>query len=141
MRIRYFSFVALAGAAVFLIVASQAFALVDIANLALGVGIGMLVVSAAAAIRYRRHIPTLAVNALAAIVSAWMIVASQVFSLGAVQNLTFAEALGIAGLTLVGLTAHELSTERVVHSLTTPLTARDAGDEHEMSSRHEPVLD
>jgi hypothetical protein len=68
-----------------------------------------------------------------------MIVASQVFSLGAVQNLTFAEALGIAGLALVGLTAHELSTQRVVHSLT-PLVARDPVDEHEIPGSREPVL-
>jgi hypothetical protein len=137
MRIRYFSFVALAAAAVFLIVASQAFALVDIANLGLGVGIGMLVLCAGATVRYRRHIPTLVVGAVAAVLSGWMIVASQVFSLGTVQNLTFAEALGIAGLALIGLTAHELSTERVVHSLT-PLAARE---EHETSVKREPALD
>jgi hypothetical protein len=135
MRIRYLSFVALATAAAFLIVASQAFALVDIANLALGVGIGMLVISAAAAVRYRRHIPSLIVGALAAIVSAWMIVASQVFALDTVQNLTFAEALGIAALALVGLTAHELSTERVVHSLT------PVAEKGEIPGRREPVLD
>jgi hypothetical protein len=139
MRIRYFSFVALAVAAAFLVVASQAFTVVDIANLALGVGIGMLVVSAATAARYRRHIPSLVVGALAAVVSAWMIVASQVFSLSTVQSLTFAEALGIAGLALIGLTAHELSTERVVHSLT-PLAARDPAEEHETPGRREPVL-
>jgi hypothetical protein len=140
MRIRYFSFVALAAAAVFLVVASQAFALMDIANLALAVGIGTLVVSAAGAVRYRRHIPTLVVDALAAVVSAWMIVASQVFLLGVVQSLTFAEALGIAGLALIGLTAHELSTERVVHSLT-PLAVRDPVQEHELPNRGEPILD
>jgi hypothetical protein len=62
MRIRYISFVALAGSAVFLVVASQAFAALDIANLALGVGIGMLVLSAGIAVRYRRHIPSLVVS-------------------------------------------------------------------------------
>jgi len=131
MRIRYFSFLSLALAAGFLVVASQAFALLDVANLALGVGIGMLVVSLATAIRCRRHWPS-AVDAIAAaVVSAWMIVASQAFSLGTVQSLTFAEALGILGLAIVGLTAHELTTERVVHSLA-PHGARerqrDAGE-------------
>jgi hypothetical protein len=140
MRIRYFSFLALGAAAVFLVVASQAFAMVDIANLALGVGIGMLVVSAGVAIRYRPHLPSLAVGVLAAIVSAWTIVASQVFSLPTVQNLTFAGALGITGLALIGLTAHELSTERVVHSLR-PLAARDPAEESELPGRREPVLD
>lgn len=139
MRIRYFSFVALAIAAAFLVVASQAFAVVDVANLALGVGIGMLIVSAGVAVRYRRHIPSLVVGSLAAIVSAWMIVASQAFSLPTVQTLTFAEALGIAGLALIGLTAHELSTERVVHSLT-PLAARDPAEEEVAPGGREPVL-
>lgn len=124
MRIRYLSFVSLGAAGVFLVVASQAFALADIANLALGVGIGMLVVSVAAAWRYRLHIPSLVCTSLIAAISAWMIVASQVFSPGTVQDLTFAEALGIVGLSLAGLTAHELSTERVVHSLS-PVVARE----------------
>lgn len=117
MRIRYLSFVSLGAAGVFLVIASQAFALADIANLALGVGIGVLVVSLATAWRYRRHIPSLVCASLTAVIGAWMILASQVFSLGAVQNLTFAESLAIVGLSLAGLTAHELSTERVVHSL------------------------
>jgi len=117
MRIRYFSFLSLAIAAGFLVVASQAFAAADIANLALGVGIGMLAVSLVVAGAFRRYLPSLIGGLLAAVISAWMIVASQVFSLGTVQNLTFAEALGILGVSLAGLTAHELTTERVVHSL------------------------
>jgi hypothetical protein len=46
-----------------------------------------------------------------------MVVASQTFSLSTVQSLTFAEALGILGTALAGLSAHELTTERIVHSL------------------------
>jgi hypothetical protein len=114
---RYFAYLLLALAAVFLIVASQSFVLFDIANLSLGVGIGMLAVSLLIAFRYRRHVPSLVTGLAAAIVSAWVIVSSQVFSLSVVQDLTFAGALGVAGLTIIGLTAHELSTERVVHSL------------------------
>jgi hypothetical protein len=117
MRIRYFAFLSLGIAAAFLVVASQAFSAVDIANLALGVGIGTLAVSLGLALGYRRHVPS-ALTALATgVVSAWMIVASQVFSLADVQNLTFADALGIAGLAIIGLSAHELSVERVIHSL------------------------
>ncbi len=133
MRIRYFSFMALGIAAAFLIVASQAFALVDIANVSLGVAIGMFVVAVAAAARYRRHIPSLVAGLAVAAVSAWMIVSSQVFSLGTVQNLTFAEALAIAGLALAGLTAHELSTERVVHSLETQAGTRESERPHEFA--------
>jgi hypothetical protein len=125
VRIRYFSFLSLAIAAGFLVVASQAFAALDIANLAFGVGIGMLVVSLAIAGAYRRHVPSLVSGAVVAVISAWMVVASQVFSLGLVQNLTFADALGIVGLSLVGLAAHELTTERVVHSLAPSTSAED----------------
>ena len=117
MRMRYFSFLSLVLAAGFLVVASQAFAAFDIANLALGVGIGMLVVSLGIAGLYRRHLPSVIAAALAAVVSVWMVVASQIFSLATVQNLTFAEALGIVGLAITGLTAHELTTERIVHAL------------------------
>jgi hypothetical protein len=138
MRIRYLSFVSLGAAGVFLVVASQAFALVDIANLALGVGIGILVVSLGVAARYRRHIPSLVCASLTAAVSVWMIIASQVFSLGTVQNLTFAEALAITGLSLAGLTAHELSTERVVHSLSPIVAAEDKDDRERYGS--EPLI-
>jgi len=127
MRIRYFSFLSLALAAGFLVVVSQAFAPFDIANVTLGVSIGMLVVSLGLAARYRRHLPSPIAGMGIAIVSAWMIVASQVFSLGTVQTLTFADALGIVGLALAGLTAHELTTERVVHSLA-PHRARAASE-------------
>jgi hypothetical protein len=118
MRIRYLSWLAIAIAAAFLVVASTAFALFDIANLALGVGIGTLVVSLFIAYRYRDHVPSLVTGTVSAIVSAWTIVASQVFSLHEVQNLTLAEGLALGALAVIGLTANELSSERVVHSLT-----------------------
>jgi hypothetical protein len=117
MRVRFLGFISLGLAAAFLVVASQSFALFDIANLALGIGIGLLVISLAVAARYRRHIPSLISGATAGLVSAWMIVSSQIFSLSTVQSLTFAESLGIAGLALIGLVGHELGTERVFHSL------------------------
>jgi len=137
MRTRYFSFLSLAAAGAFLVVVSRAFALLDIANLALGVGIGMLVVSIATAIRYRRHLPSLISAGAIALVSAWAIVASQVFSLGVVQDLTFAEALGIVGLAIGGLTAHELTSERVVHSLT--LHNSPEADAYREGEAREPV--
>jgi hypothetical protein len=46
-----------------------------------------------------------------------MIVASQVFTQSTVDDVTFYSALAIGALSLIGLTAHELSAERVVHSL------------------------
>jgi hypothetical protein len=51
-----------------------------------------------------------------AVISAWMIVASVVFSQPTVQSLAFAGSLALAGLVLVGLTINELSSEHVTHS-------------------------
>jgi hypothetical protein len=118
MRIRYLSWLGLLIAAAFLVVASTTFALFDIMNIALGVGIGMLVVSLFIAYRYRDHVPSLITGAASAIVSTWTIVASQVFSLHEVQNLTLASGLALGALAVIGLTENELSSERVVHSLT-----------------------
>ena len=131
MRIRFFSWLALGIAAAFLIVASTAFALADIAAVSLGVGVGMLVASLFVAYRYRNDVPSLVTGSVAALVSAWTIVASQVYSFATVQNLTLAEGVAISALAIIGLTAHELSTERVVHELSVragvpePEAARD----------------
>jgi len=55
----------------------------------------------------------LSVAALTAVpaagVSAWTLVASLVFSSSTVQTLAFAGSLAVVGLSLVGLTEHELS--------------------------------
>jgi hypothetical protein len=117
MLIRYFSFLALAIAAAFLVVASQAFALPAVQGVSLGVNIGVLVVSALVAVGYRHRLASTEIGWLTAIVAGWTIVASQVFSLGVVQTLTFAGAVAVAALAIAGLIAHELSSERVVHSL------------------------
>jgi hypothetical protein len=53
------------------------------------------------------------------LVSAWTIVASLVFSQSTVQNLALAGSLAMCGLALVGLTAHEVSSEAVALSLET----------------------
>ena len=115
MDIRYISWVALGIAAGFLVVASTAFALIDISNLALAVGIGALVVSLLTAYRYRADSATRLTAAASAIVSTWMIVDSKVFSLHQVQNLTLADGLALLALSVIGLTAHELAEERAVH--------------------------
>ena len=126
MSIRYIAWLTLGVAAAFLVVATAAFTLPVIAALALGVGIGMLLVSLGIAAGYRSHIATLVPALAAAVVSAWTIVASAVFSEATVQNLTLASALAVAGLALVGLTVHELSTERIVHSLEVGSSERES---------------
>jgi hypothetical protein len=118
MSIRYIAWVTLGIAAAFLVVASTAFAVIDIANLALGVGIGTFVSAVLLAYRYRTDLATLAVAAATAIVSAWTIVYSTVFPLGEVQSLTLADGLALLALSLIGLTSHELAEEHAVRSLT-----------------------
>jgi uncharacterized membrane protein len=117
MRIRFISWLAIGVGSAFLVVASTTFTLPDIVALALGVGVGILVVSLDLAYRFRAQIPTLVTGLLTALVTGWMVVASQVFSQAQVQNLTLAESVAIGGLAIAGLAVHELSTERVVHSL------------------------
>jgi hypothetical protein len=73
-------------------------------------------VSTSIAYRYRANGASLVAASLTAAISAWTIVASLVFSDATVQNLALASALAIGGLALSGLTAHERSVERVVHS-------------------------
>jgi hypothetical protein len=126
MSIRFISWLTLGLAAAFLVVATASFTLPVITALALGVGIGMLVVSLGVAYRYHTHLPTLVPAVAIALVSAWTIVASQVFSQATVQNLTLADSLGVSGLALFGLIAHELSTERVVHSFEVDASQREA---------------
>jgi hypothetical protein len=118
MSIRYISWVALGIAAAFLVVASTAFALIDISNLTLGIGIGTFAMSVLLAYRYRTDVATLVVASATAIVSAWMIIYSTVFSLHEIQNLTLADGLALLALSLIGLTTHELAEEQAVRSLT-----------------------
>jgi hypothetical protein len=117
MSARFLSFLSLAVGAAFLVVATQSFTLSVIGALALAFGIGMLVVSAGMTLRYRSQLPTVAAGVAIAAVSAWMVVASQVFTLSQVKDLTLAEALAVAVLAIVGLIVHELTSERIVHSL------------------------
>jgi hypothetical protein len=117
MRIRYLSYLSLAVAAAFLVVATVAFQASTVDALAFGMGVGMFVVSAGLAVGYRHDLPPLVIGACIAAVSAWTILASLVFSDSTVSDLAYASGLAIAALSVAGLTAHELGAERVVHSL------------------------
>ena len=61
--------------------------------------------------------PTLVISTAIAALSAWTALASLLFSNGTVDDLAYAAALAIGALSVIGLTAHELGAERVVHSL------------------------
>jgi hypothetical protein len=51
------------------------------------------------------------------LVSVWALIAALVFGGTALTALVFVDALAVALVALVDLTAHELTTERVVHQL------------------------
>lgn len=119
MLTRFISWLAIGLAAAFLVVVSASFSsLSAIAALAFAVSIGTLVVSLGIAYSNRDHVATLVTAVVTAIVSGWTIVASLVFSPSTVQNLALAGSLAIGALAIVGLTANELSGERVRRSLT-----------------------
>jgi hypothetical protein len=122
---RYLSWLVVGIAAAFLVVASAAFSTPVIAALAFAISIGTLVVSGSIAYRDRSSVATVYTAALVALVSAWTIVASLVFSDSTVQHLALASSLAVSGLTLVGLTVHEVSTEHAVQATEDGSTERD----------------
>jgi hypothetical protein len=117
MRIRYLSYILLGVLAAFVVVATQVFPLPTVEAIALGVGIAMIVVSLRIADRFNGDLWSLAIGATAAVVSAWIVLSTQVFPLATMQDVTFYSAIAVGALALAGLTAHELRAERVVHSL------------------------
>ena len=113
---RFFSWLVIAVAAGFLVVASAAFSPATVMWLAPAIAVGTLLVSSAIAY-YDRSYPLSAVTAgVIVVVSIWTIVASLVFSDPTVRHLALAESLAISGLAAVGLTAHELTHERAMRS-------------------------
>ena len=121
---RFISWLATGVAAAFLIVATAAFSLPTIAWLAFAVGVGMLAVSAGVSYAYRKDSATLATGLVTAIVSAWTIVASLVFSKPTVHDLALASGIALAALAVVGITQHELTLEHAV-------TYSAPGNEHD----------
>ncbi len=126
MLIRFTSWLAIAVAAAFLVVAQAAFPAHTTMWLAFAIAIGALVVSTGLVVGYRKHLPTVATAGVTAVLSVWMIVSSLVFSLSTVVNLSLAGGLALGGLALIGLTINELASEHVVHTLETRTVATDA---------------
>ena len=119
---RYLSWLALAVAAGFLVVASVGFAASTVTSLGFAISVVTLVISAGIAYGERYHRAAAITAVLAAGVSAWTLVASLVFASSTVQTLAFAGSLAVVGLSLVGLTEHELS-----HGAERSSGARDSG--------------
>lgn len=130
LRTRWMLTMTLAIAAAFLVVESYAFSNSSASGIGFAVSIGMLAVGGLLLATSRRARQYLSVPArdlrvaawdavaiLSIAIAAWNIIQSRVFAAGTARWLTFADGLGIAAVALVGLVLHELSTERVVHSL------------------------
>ena len=111
---RFLSWMAIGIAAAFLVVATAAFSLPVIKWLAFAIGFGTLIVSGSIGLSHREHIPTVLTGLATALVSAWTVVASVVFSEATVQNLALASGLALAGLAIAGITEHELDMERAL---------------------------
>lgn len=114
MSSRYLSNLALVLGAGFLLVATQAFAPITVAWLTFAIAIGAALVSIPAMLG---RTSDRVLGGLVGVLSAWTIVASLVFAPATVLWLGFASAIAYVAFGVGGLTIHELTTERVVHSL------------------------
>ena len=115
LGIRYSSYLVMALVAGFTVVVTQAFAPSTAAWIAFGAGVFFIV---AATVRLLE--PGLVhrlVHAGIEILGILMVIETLLASGSTVVWLSFAGALAVLALSLIGLTVHELSTERVVHSL------------------------
>jgi hypothetical protein len=117
MSTRYLTNLILALVGGTLVVLSQAFSVGLFMWVMLGVGIATIVISAPAIAYPSRGSIQRGLDYAFSLLGAWTIIASVVFGGAAVTWLGFASGIGLVALAVFGLTAHELSTERVVHSL------------------------
>jgi hypothetical protein len=115
MSIRYLYNMAVALAAGFLVVATQTFGATTVTWLTFGIAAAITLASLGMTI-VRGGLAQRILSGLAVALGAWTIVASLVFAPTVVVWLGFASALGFVALAIGGLTIHEFTTERVVHS-------------------------
>lgn len=101
----------------FLAVSAVAFSATVAGWVGFGVFTGLALIAALAAVLTRRTGARVGHGVLA-VVSVWALIAALVFTGSALTVVVFVNALAVALVSLVDLTAHELSTERVVHELT-----------------------
>lgn len=117
MSTRYLTNIVLALIGGFLLVTSQAFGVATFMWLMLASGIAMIVVAAPGVTIASRGDVQRGLDSVLSLLGIWTIVASMAFGGAAVTWLGFASGAALLALALVGLTMHELSTERIVHSL------------------------
>jgi hypothetical protein len=112
VRIRFISWLVIGILAAFLVVATASFSVSTITWLAFAISIVTGLVAADVAYSCRHEIASFLVAGTAALVSAWTVVASLVFSDSTVQNLALASGLAVGALAVGGLVAQEVSLER-----------------------------
>jgi hypothetical protein len=116
MSQRFISNVALAIAGAVVVVASQAFSSSLTGWLTFGVGLGALALLAVVQRDRARGRLQRMLDVATAALALWSAVASVVYTGTTLTWLSFSEAIGFVVLAVVGLVAHELSTERIVHA-------------------------
>ncbi|HEX6763536.1 MAG TPA: hypothetical protein VF094_12115 [Gaiellaceae bacterium] len=127
MSLRFVTNVVLMLAGGLIVVCSQAFSAGLAGWIAFGIGLGILAMVGAAQLDRSRGWAQEGLDGLAGGLAIWTVIAAVVFSGSPLTWLVFAEGLGFVGLALVGIVAHELSTERVVHSLAPALDSERYG--------------
>jgi hypothetical protein len=108
----------------FVVVVSQAFAVSTFMWLMFGAGIAALAIAGPGLAIPSRGLTQRALDGLIGVLGASTIVASMVFAGATITWLGFAAGAALFALAIVGLTLHELTTDRVVHSIevSTPTT-------------------
>jgi hypothetical protein len=132
MSPRFISNVELGLAGAVVVAASQAFSPSMTGWLMFGVSLGALALLALVQLDRARGFVQRLLDAGTGALAVWSAVASVVYTGTMLTWLSFGEAVGFVGLALVGLIAHEVKTERVVHAFEAiPADARggDRADE------------
>ena len=116
MRSRYLTNVVFVALGSFIAIASMAFGVPVFTWLMFGAGIAMLALAAPAVTVLSRGRPQRGLDAVIGLLGVCTIVASMVFAGLTITWLGFASGVALIAFALAGMTLHELSTERVVHS-------------------------
>ena len=124
MSLRFMTNLLLLCAGAFVVVCSQAFGAGVTGWITFGVALGLLGMLGLAQFGRGRGITQHGLDVLTGALAIWTVIASVVFGGATVIWLSFAEGIGFAALAAAGLMLHELSTERIVHTLEVEETSR-----------------
>jgi hypothetical protein len=120
MSLRFLTNLSMLLAGGFLVVATQVFSSDITGWIALGIALGILAGLGAAQLDRSRGLVQRGLDGIAGALAIWTVVESVVFSGTTLTWITFGGALGFVAIAVAGVVAHELVTERVVHSLEAP---------------------